>query len=113
MSTNNIYEKLLVPTDRAEEIQPLDNMILVKVDAPESKTQGGIYLAETTVNQEARGRIIGTVLKKGPKADFCEVGEEVIFAKYSGTVCCKTEGYELRLMEDTDLKAILRKDIKK
>lgn len=113
MSVNNIYEKLLVPVARAEEIQPLDNMILVKVDSPDTKTQGGIYLTEDSVNQETRGRIIGTVLRKGPKADFCEVGEEVVFAKYSGTVCCKADGYELRLMEDTDLKAILRKDIQK
>lgn len=114
---SNMYEKLLVPADRVDEICPLDNNILVKISFPFGKTEGGILITQTTLGTELRGRIIGEVLKKGPNADFCEVGDEVIFAKYSGTVVSAkdssddgvADGYELRIMDDKNLIAVLKK----
>ena len=114
---SQFYEKLLAPSDRVEDIQPLDNNILVRITFPFGKTEGGIIMTQTALGTELRGRIIGEVLKKGPNADFCEVGDEVIFAKYSGTVVsakdCSdngaADGYELRIMDDKQLIATLKK----
>lgn len=115
---SGIYEKLLVPHSRVDEIQPLDNQILVKITFPIGKTDGGIIITQGQIGSELRGRIIGEVMKKGPAADFCEIGDEVIFVKYAGAVVCvqeasdhgKNDGFELRLMKDTELLAVLKKD---
>lgn len=115
---SGIYEKLLVPQSRVDEIQPLDNQILVKITFPMSKTKGGIIVTQEVISSEIRSRIFGTVLKKGPAADFCEVGDEVVFVKYAGAVVCinqpsdhgAEDGFELRLMKDTELLAVLKKD---
>ena len=114
---SQMYEKLLVPSNRVDEIEPLDNNLLVKITFPFGKTEGGIIVTQQTIGTELRGRIIGEVLKKGPNADFCEVGDEVIFAKYSGTVVSAkdssddgvADGYELRIMDDKNLIAVLKK----
>ncbi len=112
----NTYDMLLVPEDRIDDIVPMDNQVVVRVEFPKSKTVGGIILAQKTLQREIASRIIGTVIKTGPKVMLCKVGDEVIYAKYSGTVVSRkdetvegaADGYEVRIMDETQIISLLK-----
>ena len=112
----NTYDLLMVPTDRIDDIIPYDNQIVMKIEFPKSKTKSGIVLTtETGVQREIAQRIIGKVLKIGPNVEFCKVGDEVVFAKYAGTVVSRKaeategmgDGWEVRIIDEKNLVARL------
>ena len=111
------YDMLLVPEDRINDIEPLDDQLIVKIQFPESKTKGGIILTDNVVKRELAARIIGKVLKCGPNVEFFEPGDEVIFAKYAGTVVSRqddtvegaNDGYEIRIMQEKYVISKLKK----
>lgn len=112
----NTYDLLMVPTDRVDDIIPYDNEIVMKIEFPKMTSKSGVILTtEKGVQREIASRIIGKVLKIGPNVEFCEVGEEVIFAKYAGTVVSRTAdvdegtGWEVRIIEEKNLIAKLKK----
>lgn len=111
------YDMLLVPEDRIDDIIPYDNQIVIKIEFPKSKTQGGIILSQKTQQREIAQRIIGNVLKIGPAVEYCQPGDEIIFAKYAGTVVSRKDessegaedGYEIRVIEEKQLISRLKK----
>lgn len=111
------YDMLLVPEDRIDDIEPMDDQVVVKIQFPEIKTKGGIILTQSAVKRELAARIIGTIIKCGPNVDFFSVGDECIFAKYAGTVVSRqddskqgaNDGYEIRIMEEKYLISKLKK----
>ena len=112
---SNTYDMLLVPVDRIDDIVPYDNQIIIKIAFPPLKTKSGILMTATAQARELASRIVGTVLKIGENVEFCKVGDEVIFAKYAGTVVAKQEesvpgaddGFEIRIIEEKQLVARL------
>lgn len=114
---SNTYDMLLVPKDRIDDIEPLDDQLVVKIEFPKSKTQGGILLTNNVVGRELASRIIGTVLKCGPNVEFFQPGDECIFAKYAGTVVSQQDettqgaddGYQIRIMEEKYIISKLKK----
>ena len=118
----NTYDLLMVPTDRVDDIIPYDNQIVMKIEFPKVKTSSGLVLTtETGVQREIAQRIIGKVLKTGPNVEFCEVGDEVIFAKYAGTVVSRMadasegagDGWEIRIIDEKNLVARLKRNEEK
>ena len=113
----NTYDMLMVPEDRIDDIVPYDNQIVMKIEFPKTKTTGGIILSQKTVQREIAQRIIGTVLKIGPAVEYCKEGDEIIFAKYAGTVVSRKDesvegagdGYEIRVIEEKQLISRLKK----
>lgn len=114
----NTYDLLMVPTDRVDDIIPYDNQIVMKIEFPKTKTKAGLILTtEKGVQREIAQRIIGRVLKIGPNVEFCEVGDDVIFAKYAGTVVSRMadasegagDGWEVRIIEEKNLVARLKR----
>lgn len=114
----NTYDLLMVPTDRINDIIPYDNQIVMKIEFPKTKTKAGLILTtEKGVQREIAQRIIGRVLKIGPNVEFCEVGDDVIFAKYAGTVVSRMadasegagDGWEVRIIEEKNLVARLKR----
>jgi co-chaperonin GroES (HSP10) len=114
---SNMYDTLLVPTDRLDDVEPMDEQLVVKVAFPETKTKGGILLTDNTARRELAARIIGTVLKCGPNVMFFKPGDEVIYAKYAGTVIAKqdesqpgmSDGYEIRILKEDQIICKLNK----
>lgn len=114
---SNAYDMLLVPEDRVDDIEPLDDQLVVKIAFPPAKTQGGIILVDSVVKRELASRIIGTILKCGPNVEFFKPGEECIFAKYAGTVVSQrdeskegaSDGYQIRIMEEKYIISKLKK----
>lgn len=113
----NTYDMLMVPEDRIDDIIPYDNQIVMKIEFPKRKTSGGIILTQNTMQREIAQRIIGTVLKVGPAVEYCQPGDEIIFAKYAGTVVSRkdesvegaADGYEVRVIEEKQLISRLKK----
>ena len=70
--------------------RPLDDRVLVQPCEAEETTSGGIILPDTAQEKPQRGQIVSTgpgkLLDDGKRGDMnVEVGDEVIYGKYSGT----------------------------
>ena len=78
-------------------IEPLGFRVLIKADVVEEKTESGIILMSSTVEEERLAQMYGTVVAIGPTAWFaydkkdnpdwkpwCEVGDRVSYAKFGG-----------------------------
>lgn len=83
-------------------IKPLDNRLIVQVDAVKEKTDSGILLS--TENQKKQCR--GVVTDIGPKIEDINIGDYVIFPEYAGTIVY-TDGEEYLIMRETEVLAVL------
>lgn len=88
------------------QIKPLGERVLVKVDKPETKTVGGIVLAEGTINPTF---FKGEVVALGPQYAFMElgailnIGDRVAFLKYG----YEDMGDDMYIVEPQSLIAII------
>lgn len=84
--------------------------VLVKLDAPETKTASGIILA-VDEKKERKAVEYGTVVKVGPTAfldygrdpTILKEGDRVSFARYSGKSIVDSDGEEYVLLNDNDV----------
>jgi len=82
----------------------------------DTKTEGGIIKATSTVKDEEVSNICGYVLKLGtecyqdsnrfPNGPWCKKGDWVVFRAYSGTRM-KMYGQEFRLINDDTVEAVV------
>tara|TARA_R100000908_G_scaffold46291_1_gene22627 strand:- start:793 stop:1245 length:453 start_codon:yes stop_codon:yes gene_type:complete len=80
----------------------------------QGKTEGGIYLPDQIVSEQSVSTQVGYVLKVGdlaykdaekfPDGPWCEQGNWVMFARYSGSRF-KIEGGEVRILNDDEILA--------
>ena len=94
-------------------LKPLADHIVVEITTKEEKTASGIYLPDTASKERPQtGKVIavgaGRVLDNGTRVAPEEVkpGEEVVFAKYSGTEF-KLDGKEYLILSERDVLAVL------
>ena len=71
-------------------LTPLGDRVIVKPNAPEEKTKGGIILPDTAQEKPMEGEIIavgnGKTDDSGKKVAMdLKVGDKVLYGKYSGT----------------------------
>ena len=94
-------------------LQPLADRIVVKpLDAGE-KTKGGIVLPDTAKEKPQEGKVMaagkGKVLDNGQlQALEVQVGDRILYGKYSGSEITTSEGDELLIMREDDVLAILK-----
>lgn len=95
-------------------LKPLYDHIVVEVVTKEEKTASGIFLPDTAAKEKPQtGKIIavgaGKVTENGTRiAPEVKVGEEVVFAKYSGTEV-KLDGKEYLILSERDILAVIEK----
>lgn len=65
-------------------LEPLGNRVLVQILEQEERTKGGIYLPETAKEKPQQARVIA-IGEEAKEELSLEVGDVVIFPKYSGT----------------------------
>ncbi len=65
-------------------LEPLGNRVLVQILEQEERTKGGIYLPETAKEKPQQARVIA-IGEEAEEELSLEVGDVVIFPKYSGT----------------------------
>lgn len=84
-------------------IQPLVTRVVIRPFERESKTASGLYIPETAKEKPQSGEVVAVGDAEDVKLN---VGDKVLFAKYTGTEF-KLENQEYILMECNDVLARL------
>lgn len=111
-------------------IKPVGNRIVVKPDDVERRTEGGIIIPDTEADKHAMAQSIGTLVDVGAdcwiheveRSDgarkvtgysepWAKVGDRIAFAKYSGLQVEGEDGEVYRILNDTDVTAIVSKGV--
>jgi chaperonin GroES len=92
-------------------IRPLHDRVVVKREPHESKSAGGIVIPDTAGEKPTFGRVVavgqGKVLENGQTRSLdINVGDRVLFGKYSGTEV-KVNNEELVVMREDDVMAVV------
>ena len=92
-------------------IKPLGERVVVKVLEKETKTKSGIVLPDTAKEKPQMGKVLaigpGKMLDNGQRlAMEVKTGDQVLFAKYSGTEV-KLDDEEYMILKENDILAIL------
>lgn len=95
-------------------LRPLDNRVVVEPIEAQDKTAGGIYLPDTAKEKPQIGKVIaagpGKLQDDGKRSPMSvEVGDEVIYGKYSGNEV-EIEGKKLVILRETDLLGVVERD---
>ena len=92
-------------------VRPLHDRLIVKREAEERKSPGGIIIPDTATEKPTFGKVIavgkGKVLNTGEvRAPDVKAGDKFLFGKYSGTEG-KVDGEELVVMREEDVIAVV------
>ena len=92
-------------------IRPLHDRVVVKRMEEESTSPGGIVIPDSAAEKPIKGEVIavgnGKVTDSGAlRALDLNVGDKVLFGKYSGTEV-KVDGDELLVMREDDIMAVI------
>ncbi|MEW6286941.1 MAG: co-chaperone GroES [Chloroflexota bacterium] len=92
-------------------LKPLGGRVIVEPIEQDEKTPSGIYLPETAKEKPQEGRVLaagpGDRDDEGKRIPLdVNVGDRVIFAKYSGTEV-KVDGKKLLILRESDILAII------
>jgi len=81
--------------------KPLGDRVLLKIEAAEQKTKGGLFIPETAQEKTQNGSVIAIGEDETIKV---KVGDKVVYDKYAGTAI-KIDGVEHLIVHYTDLIA--------
>ncbi|HEY9870939.1 MAG TPA: co-chaperone GroES [Candidatus Obscuribacterales bacterium] len=92
-------------------LKPLADRVIIKKLEAEEKTAGGIVLPDTAKEKPQQGEVLavgpGKLDEKGNRQPMeVQVGDKVLFAKYSGTEV-KIEGQEYTILSERDILAVI------
>ena len=92
-------------------IRPLHDRLIVKRQAEERKSPGGIVIPDTATEKPIFGKVIavgkGKILENGEvRPPDVKTGDKILFGKYSGTEV-KVDGEELVVMREEDVMAVV------
>jgi chaperonin GroES len=106
--------KLVHRTDGSA-IIPTGGHLLVLPDKVEEKTEGGIYLPDTTKDKEQAAATSGTIIAVGASAwkdlddgqPWAYEGDRVTYGRYAGVTLTGKDGIDYVLLNDNDILARL------
>ena len=92
-------------------LRPLHDRVIVKRMEEERLSAGGIVIPDSATEKPVRGEVLavgnGKILESGDKRALdINVGDMILFGKYSGTEV-KVEGEELLVMREEDIMAVI------
>jgi chaperonin GroES len=87
-------------------ITPLHDRVLVKANAAEQKTAGGIIIPDTAKEKPQRGTVVAVGSGKTDEPMTVEVGHTVLYGKYAGTEI-NVDGVDYLIMRESDILAII------
>ncbi len=99
-------------TKKKIKFRPLDDRVLVEPIEAEEKTTGGIVLPDTAREKPQRGVVIskgpGKLLDDGNRGEMdVNLGDEVVYGKYSGTEI-EYAGGQLVVLREGDILGIVQ-----
>lgn len=87
-------------------IKPLADRVLVKPQAAEEKTVGGIIIPDTAKEKPLRGEILAVGQGTKDEQMVLKVGDQVLYGKYAGTEL-EFDGEKYLIMRQQDVLAVL------
>ena len=92
-------------------LRPLHDRVIVRRMEEDRLSAGGIVIPDSATEKPVRGEIVaagnGKILDSGEKRALdVQVGDTVLFGKYSGTEV-KVDGDELLVMREEDIMAVI------
>ena len=92
-------------------IKPLHDRVVVERVEAEEKTASGIVLPGAAAEKPDMGVVVavgaGKLLDNGTRHPLCvNIGDKVLFGKYSGQIV-KLDGKELLVMREDDILAVI------
>ena len=95
----------------AVNVQPLADRVVVSPLEEEEEMRGGLYIPDTAKEKPQSGKIVavgpGKLSEGGGRIDpDVEVGQTVLYGKYSGTEVT-VEGEEYLILRESDILAVL------
>lgn len=96
--------------------RPTGFRLLVALPSVKTQSDGGIALAEQTIENERVSAICGHVISMGqdayqdekrfPNGPWCEVGDWILMRPYAGTRF-KVDGVEYRMLNDDSVEGVV------
>jgi len=87
-------------------MKPINDRVVVKPAPAEEKTAGGLYLPETAKEKPQRGEIIAVGPGKKDHNMTVQVGDIVLYGKYSGQEI-SYQGQDLLIMREDDILVVI------
>jgi chaperonin GroES len=87
-------------------IHPLADRVIVEPAAAETTTASGIIIPDTAQEKPQKGTVVAVGPGKKDEPMTVNVGDTVLYGKYSGTEF-KYEGGEYLIMREADIMAIV------
>ena len=93
-------------------LRPLQDLVVIRRVAAEEKTVGGIFIPDTAQEKPVEGEVVAA----GPGARSedgkihpldVEVGDRVLFGKWSGTEI-KVDGEDFLILKESDIMGIIQ-----
>lgn len=99
-------------TSAATKIQPLADRVVVQAMEESEQMRGGLYIPDTAKEKPQQGEIVavgpGKVGDDGKRIEpEVEVGNKVLYGKYSGTEVT-VDGEEYLILRESDVLAIIK-----
>jgi len=93
-------------------IRPFPDRVVIRREAKEEKSAGGIVLASTAREKPNKGEVIavgpGKALDNGQvRALQVKVGDKVVFASYAGSQTLKDGDDEFIIMSESEILGVL------
>ena len=91
--------------------RPLHDRVVIERIDPEAKTAGGIIIPDTAMEKPQQGKVVGVGPGGRDEAGKLipidlQVGDSVLFGKWSGTEV-KIDGVEFLIMKESDIMGVL------
>lgn len=87
-------------------VKPLADRVLVEASAAEEKTAFGIIIPDTAKEKPQKGIVVAVGPGKKDEPMSVNVGDAVLYGKYSGTELT-IDGKEYLIMRESDIYAIV------
>ena len=87
-------------------LTPLHDRVLVRPQAPEEKTAGGIIIPDTAKEKPQKGIVVAVGNGSKDYEMTVKVGDTVLYGKYAGTEL-KFEGKDYLIMKEEEIFAVL------
>ncbi|HXH19378.1 MAG TPA: co-chaperone GroES [Chitinophagales bacterium] len=87
-------------------IKPLADRVLVKAQAAEEKTKGGIIIPDTAKEKPQKGEVVAVGSGKKDEPITVKVGDTVLYGKYAGTEI-NIDGEDYLIMRESDILAVI------
>ena len=93
-------------------VKPLGDRIVVRRQAAEDKSAGGILLPDAAKNKPQKGEVLavgpGKLLKDGTRRALqVKAGDRILFTNWAGDEFKQRGGDEILLMREEDVLAVL------